>query len=391
MRRHSNLFVIVACAVGTLACQTSTQEEGSTLRAGSDLFSFGSNVHLTEPASGDVIAAGEWVEIGQPVAGDAVVAGRHLTLNGPFASDLYAVGEQVDVDGAVGGSLRAAGRTVRLGPKAELGAGVSIAAGDAELAGTFEDYLQVAAGTTRLDAQIAGDVEVAGRSLDVGPSTVVGGSLTFHGPVPPNIAAGAQIAGETTHIAEAARPDGSQRALGMAFGIAWLLGLGVVGTLAYALLPGFTRSVGAVVRRHPGRSLLVGSALWLAFPLGILCSFLSLIGVPLGLLALYLYLLFVPIGFLTSCMALADLLLQRVRPRAEDRVSSRALTLVLVLAGLAVLATLPWLGLPLGLLLAVVGLGGLASSLWDRFRPRRSSEPVVETPNLKGRDAAHET
>jgi hypothetical protein len=391
MRRDSNLIVILACAIGTLACQTSTREEGSTLRTGSDLFSFGSKVRLAEPASGDVIAAGEWVEIGQSVNGDAIVAGRHLTLKGPFASDLYAVGEQVDVDGAVGGSLRAAGQTVRVGPQAELGAGVSIAAGDAELAGTFEDYLQVAAGTTRLDANVAGDVEVAGRSLDVGPSTVVGGSLTFHGPVPPTIASGAQIAGETMHITEAARPDGSQRVLGMAFAIAWLLGLGVVGTLAYALLPEFTRSVGAVVRRRPGHSLLIGSALLLAFPLGILCSFLSVIGVPLGLLALYLYLLFAPMGYLTSCMAFADLLSERVRPRAEARVSLRALTLVLVLTGLAVLSTLPWLGLPLGLLLAVIGLGGLASSLWDRFRPRRSSEPVVQTPNLKARDAAHET
>ncbi|HTV25985.1 MAG TPA: hypothetical protein VMG12_45115 [Polyangiaceae bacterium] len=142
-----------------------------------------------------MLAAGLVVEIADVVEGDALCAAASATLRGPFEADLAVVAAHVQVDGLVAGRLRAVGHVVHLRPGAEVGAPAAVIADRAQLEGVLHDDLQVVARSTWLDAAVDGDVEVVGESLEVGPSSVFEGALTFQGPRPPAIAANARIFG----------------------------------------------------------------------------------------------------------------------------------------------------------------------------------------------------
>lgn len=354
-----------------LACGGSPDGSEVSRKLGSDLFSFGPDVQLREPTDGSVVAAGEHVSIAASVLGDTLVSGGQLDLRGPFAADLYALGGQVTLDGPVAGSVRAAAGSVQLRPSSSVVGGISIATGEAEIEGALHDYLQVAAGTTRLNASVDGDVEVTGGTLEVGPSAAIGGSLTFRGSTPPVISPEARIAGEVRHIA----PPTPSAWADWAFDVFWALGLATIGALAFALLPGTSRALSEVATRNARSALLVGVSILLGVPVAAFFSLVSIIGAPLGLFALYLYVLCLPVGYLISSVALADQLQQRWRPAAETRTGARLLMLVLVLVSLGGLSGIPILGWLLRAALSAIGIGSAAIYGWRRFHERHPHRP----------------
>lgn len=380
--------IIVAGLVVLVGCGQSDDERGTTFRAGSDLFEAGVEVHVTEPVAGNVILAGENVEVASAIAGDALVAGSELSLKGPFESDVYTAGARVRIDGDIDGSLRAAGRSVSLSPDADVARGVSVAAAHADIAGTLHEYLQVAAGETLLDANVAGDVDVTGGSLEVGPGAIVRGNLTFRGPTPPVLAPEARIAGEVRHIAASQEPSAPERAAPFIFGSMWVLGLCALGALSFLLAPDATRKFGRSLVQHRGRAVLIGSAVVFGAPLFILAMFVSIVGVPLGFVALYAYLLGFPLGYLVTSMAVTDALLERLLPGRAMSDKHRALALVFVSLTLAGLCTLPLVGLVLAFLLVAAGLGAISEALARKLVGWRSSTPPERGGALPSAGAA---
>jgi hypothetical protein len=363
----SALFALLAL----LACGGPIEPEEFTRELGSDHFSFGSHVELTDAARGNVLAAGEEVGIRARVPGDALVAGGTLDLEGPFGADVYAAGGRVNLDGNVAGSLRAAGGSVHLGPDTEVRGGISIASGEAELRGTLRDYVQVAARTTRLDANIGGDVEVSGSSLELGPATVIQGSLTFHGPNPPAISPQARVVGEVRHIAPAPAPAWQQR--GPSLG--WALGLALLGALGFAFLPKLSRAVVRIASENTSWALLVGACLLFGVPVAALLALFTILGAPLAVVALALYALSLPLGYVVSGMALSERLWKRWGPAGEPRTGHRLLMLSVVLVLLGVLCSVPIVGWAVTVLLLSVGMGSLALHAWRWYRGKHPSEP----------------
>jgi hypothetical protein len=359
-----------------LACGGPPEPDEVTRDLGSDRFTFGSHVQLTEGARGSVIAAGEEIEILARVPADALLAGGTLELRGPFGADVYAAGGRVNLDGNVAGSLRAAGGSVQLGPTTDVRGGISIAGGEAEVRGTLHDYLQIAAGTTHLDANVAGDVDVSGGSLEVGPGATIQGSLTFHGPNPPEISPRARVVGEVRHIAPLPAPAWQQRGPSLV----WALGLALLGALGFALLPRSSRAVVQIASEQTASAALLGACLLFGVPVAALIALFTVLGAPLAVVTLALYALGLPLGYVVSGMALSERLWKRWGPAAEPRTAHRLLTLSIVLVLLALLCSVPVLGWAATVLLLSVGMGSLALHAWRWYRGKHPRQPASLHP-----------
>jgi len=351
---------------GTPALASEHGDAMVSRQLGNDLFATGGEVRLADEIYGDAIAAGGSVTLDSTVRGDAVIAGGQLALRGTVDEDLYATGGEIRLSGHIAGTTRLAGGQIDLDRDSVIDGGVSLAGGRVGVDGRLGQYLQIAAGSARIDGQIAGDVEVAGGELSVGPGAEIEGSLTFRGPEPPTVAAGAQIRGGVKHIEE--KHDGRvlRRMLGT-FALVWLVGWIVVGCVLLAVWPGFTRSVTDAATRRFGVSLLTGLLILVVVPVLAVLLMITLIGFPLGLLLLCLYLVMLPLGYLASAAAIGDWLLPRMRKGAAIATRHRVLMLLGVLIALFVVTRIPFVGGIVGLLVILTGMGSLLLAAAGRY------------------------
>lgn len=364
------LLPMFCASIFVAACGGRSGPDPSERRMGRDWFSAGSDVRLSQPVDGDVVMAGGRVEVNGAIAGDGVLAGGNVHIRAPITGDLYAAGGEVAMDATVEGSSRFAGGTVRIGPESELEGGVSVAAGEAEVAGDLGDYLQMMAGRARIDATIGGNVDVVSPAVEIGPAARIGGSLTVHGPNPPTLLPGAVVNGEVQHVATNEPSGWAAWGAALLLAALFVIGLGLVGAVLLALWPTFTRSVAELPRKRPGRALLVGAAVLLGGPIALFLLFVSVIGAPLGVLGLFMYLLLFPLGYVATALVISDALLRRWQPD-EHHVLPRALALVLVLLVLSLVVALPFVGGPIAFAASVLGAGSIALGVARQVHPRR--------------------
>lgn len=323
---------------------------------GNDTFASGGSVSLTEEIFGDAIAAGGEVVIESAVRGDALLAGGEVELAGTVDEDVYAAGGDVELSGHVLGSARLAGGDVEIERDAVIDGAVSVAGGDITIDGHLGQYLQSAAGSTQINGEIEGDVEVAGGELVIGPRAVINGSVTFRGPSPPEVEEGATVRGGVQHIKE--REHRGAKAFAGVFALLWLAGWLLVGWLVLVLWPGFARAVVETARSRPAAAFVIGLALLVGVPALLVGLAITLIGLPLALLLLCVYLLLLPLGYLAAAAAIGEWLLPRIRRGAAITTWHRVLMLLGVLVALFVVTRVPYLG---GLVCFVVLLAGMGS------------------------------
>ncbi len=98
-------------------------------------------VFISEPLLDDTYIAGGIITIDEDITGDLYIGGKTITINGNIEGDLVVVGEEITVNGDVSDDLRALG------------------------------------GTISITGNIGDDLIATGGRLDVGSSTLIGGSL----------------------------------------------------------------------------------------------------------------------------------------------------------------------------------------------------------------------
>jgi cytoskeletal protein CcmA (bactofilin family) len=334
-----------------------TEESGDAMisrQLGNDTFASGGSVSLTEEVFGDAVAAGGEVVVESAVRGDALLAGGEVELAGTVDEDVYAAGGEVELSGHVLGSARLAGGDVEIERDAVIDGAVSVAGGDVTIDGRLGQYLQSAAGSTQINGEIEGDVEVSGGELIIGRGAVINGSVTFRGPNPPEVEDGATVRGGVQHIEK--REHAGLRAFAGLFALLWLAGWLIVGWLVLVLWPGFARAVVETAQTRPAASFVIGVALLVGVPALLVALAISLIGLPLALLLLCVYLLLLPLGYLAAAAAIGEWLLPRIRRGAAITTWHRVFMLLGVLVALSVVTRVPYLG---GLVCFVVLLAGM--------------------------------
>jgi cytoskeletal protein CcmA (bactofilin family) len=191
-RRRGALGAAAACALVLVIALPSTGHA----------FERRNGVLVTVPAGETIddtlIAAGETIAIDGNVNGDLLAFGRSVTIRGNVAGNLVAGAETVMIEGTVGGSVIGGGRGVsisngRVGGNlygfgrdldvegtAEI-AGNALAFGEiVDVAGRLGDDLMGFGRTLTISGNVQGDVEGFGESITLLPTARVGGNLTAH-------------------------------------------------------------------------------------------------------------------------------------------------------------------------------------------------------------------
>ena len=378
--RKLGVTVILSAFAATMLVGCDHDEESVSGQFGSDRFSAGGMVHLTEPVAGDALLAGGQVDIASEVQGDLVVAGGEVSVGGGIGDDLYAAGGEVTVDAIVAGNARVAGGEVEIGPATVIEGGASITGGRVKFDGSVTGYLQATGGDVRLSGAVGGDAMVRSGELHIAPGTRIDGKLVYRGPDAPIVPDGATIAGgvefhETsasrwvdrdTHVAvDAGRAVGS---------MLWFVGVFAVAALFTAIFPAFSTQAATMIGRDPWTSLGIGLAVLVCMPFVAVVLLITIIGIPLALLLVPVYLVLMFLGWVTAALFLGEKLLELARRGQPVGIGWRILALLAALIALWLLRRIPYAGPLIGLAALSAGIGALVWQLWSR---RERPSPAV--------------
>lgn len=337
---------------------------------------------------------------GEVLDDDLYVTANTVTIDGRVTGDAFILAQTVTIRGQVGGSLNAGAATVVLAPGSSIGGTARIAAGTIEAAGQVGRDLLAAGDTVTIPAgatvggdlyagattttiggsigaeaalasertvvsgSVGGNLRVNGTTLDLQPSAVVGGSLTYTEGTAVTQATGSRIAGPTTEVA---RPQSEARQdqpadpvrslVGEVIGrfIAFLMGL-LVGAILIGLLPRASWTVAETFRQSPWWSLLTGFVALIVLPLLALAFAVTIIGLPVSLLLVAAWIVGLYLAPLTAGFVLAWLVLGGLREPGRLR---QFLLFALGLVVVSIVTAIPFAGAVIGVLLAVTGLGAL--------------------------------
>jgi cytoskeletal protein CcmA (bactofilin family) len=378
MRSLRLASLTIALAVVSLGAAHADQP--AAFRIGGDLFVAGAVVTVAEPIEGDLFAAGETVELRGRIGGNAHLAGRDLRLDAQLRDDVYAAGYDIRLAGPIAHDVTAAGYSVAVGaPEVTIGGNLRVAGQTVRVAGRVTGHAMIAADVIELDGVIAGDADLAARTIRFGDGARIGGTLRYTAPeqleVPPAVATPERVVARVA--TDLARPGTDVARASRATGLGWFLGLLVIGALLLAL---FRRRVGPVTARmrgHPKRavgwgfvtlSVLIGANFVLA------ASVVGLIVVPLVLLAFPLALL---VGYLLGVFALGERLWLAAGRLPVSGWLPRVGLLAAALALFYLVGLVPYLGWLLGLLVTLFGLGGLVLAGGSALVPPPPSQQPI--------------
>ena len=371
MTRLAWTVIVSACAAALLAgCDY--DDESVSGQLGSDRFSAGGMINLTEAIDGDAILAGGQVDIASEVRGDLVVAGGEVSVGGGVGDDLYAAGGEVSVDAIVTGNARVAGGEIEVGPATVIQGGASLTGGRIRFDGSVTGYLQATGGDVRLDGTVGGDAIIRSGELHIAPGTRIDGKLVYRGPDAPVVPEGATIAGgvefhetqahrwadrDTHVVVDAGRTVGS---------LLWFVGVFVVAALFTAVFPGFSTQAATLIGRDPWTSLGIGLAVLVCMPFVAVVLLITIIGIPLALLLVPVYLVLMFLGWVTAALFLGQKLLEFARRGQPVGTGGRLLALLVALLALWLLRQVPYAGPLIGLVALAAGIGALVWQLWTR-------------------------
>lgn len=329
-------------------------------RAG-DRLAAAERVSVETRIEGDLAVAGADVRIAEAVDGYVLAAGNDVNIDGTVRDDVWAAGRNVALAAPVGDSVRLAGATVVVGPQSGVGGDASLAGGSVQVRAPVEGDLDLRAGQATIASEIGGNVDAAVESLEIAPGTVIHGDLAVAGPNPPAIPSDARVDGE---ISYSAPPEGGMSAAGWLG--RWLLGfLALLALGAVTLAPSdWGTRVAARIGNRFGASLLWGVVVLVAAPVAAVLLAATIVGIPLAIVVLAFYTALLLLSGVFVAVRVGAWLLARLGRSAPSRHACLAAGALV----LSLLASLPWVGWIVWLLVPMIGLGALLLERRDAWR-----------------------
>lgn len=258
------------------------ESSGSFTRLGRDLVWAGDSASFSgAKAENDILAAGRDIRIEDSrVKGSVRAAGQHVTLTATeVAEGVTAAGQSVRVDS---GSSRY----------------VAVAAQDAAFAGST-GQLYAACESFTLNGSVSGDASISAARVELGPGTVVSGTLHVESSQEPVIAEGAKV-GKLDYVhssSDGLAPIAAAGGIGL-FGlgvfarllidvVGGVLGFLIMAALCEWLLRRQVKGAAEMLRSRPAALLGTGAVAMIASPLAVLLLCVLVVTLPLaGALAL---------------------------------------------------------------------------------------------------------
>ncbi len=356
-------LLVFTCISGAAAEDTARASIGDTRLAAGD------EVVLDEPVEGNAFVAAGRVEVRERIERSAFVTGGDVTIIGTIGRRLFAAGGDVRIEGEVEGRVRAAGGKIRVASTARLHDSATLAGGTIEVDGEIADRLRAFGETIVINGTIGGDVELAGKSIRIGPDARIRGRVEYRTGGEVVVDPQAQVAGGVMEVDQDKR---WMRKVGhgaaIAGGVTVSLGMVLIGVLLILAMPRFSREAAGHVEKKPLQSLGMGCIMLIGVPFAIIVLLITIIGIPLALLLGLGYAVLLLLGYLTGAIFVGDFVLGKVGTARLDSVWWRVLFMFLALVALAIVKQLPLIGGLVVFLLFLAGIGAFTMRTWRGFR-----------------------
>lgn len=337
-------------------------------RVADDLYVFGGQVEVNGTVDGDLVVFGGQVDVTGRVDRDLFVAGGNVTVTGPIGGTVRIVGGNLVVRGDVGRDLLFAGGSLTVGAPVRIRGDLLVGSGQARVAGTVGRDLRVSAGDVILTGTVGRDLEGRVGQLTLARGATVKGDVRYTSTSDVERDPGATIGGSLVRIAPPPAERGAAPAALFVFKrLRRFLGALLLGLTLVLLFPWFSKKGLTKLGEKPLTDLGIG----LAFTIGVPAAALLVAGIGwllagwwVGALVFGLYLLALGVGYVLAGAGLGRWILARLGQAGVHP----ALALLLGLAVLILLGTVPILGPAVAIVAVLFGTGALARAIGDAWK-----------------------
>jgi cytoskeletal protein CcmA (bactofilin family) len=298
------------------------------------------------------------------VGGSLHLLGGRTSLHSDISGSVYVASGYVDVHGTVGGDLVIGAGRASLAEGSRVEGDVIVLAGQLESSGSVQGTLYASTLLLHQSGTIDGNMEVQSDRLNIAGSANVGGSVRYQSPTEADIQAGATITGATERTN--ATPwtgigDGALAPFGPLLKLVWSL---IVGAALIAVAPRlmyrFAEIVAPVVQ-----PTIIGVIGLLSIPVFATIALITVLGIPIGALMLVAFVAALYLSQVVVGLAIGRFLLPRRWRDGSRGYLLLAMTIGVILVGVARMLPVPFLNIGVVLLVSCLGLGAILSIVLD--------------------------
>lgn len=337
-----------------------------------DVYIAANSARIDGRIEGDLLIASGDIAIGGVVTGDvfAITHGR-IEVTGTVEGSVRALSRELAVPGTIGGDIAVASGTI--GVPGEVGGDVLLVAGSAAITGSVGRDVLGRVLDCELDGTVGGDVDISVRSLRVGPRAEVGGDLLYRADRDAAISGGASVAGQFERL-----PSRATFVVRV-----WLIGVTILSFLAFVITgmvlflvfrSTMARATG-LVRTETWRTFWIGFLAVIGLPLVSILFLFTVVGAPVGVLVMVLWLLGLAFAPVPAVTAGGDLLLR-------GRGGVFGAFIVGAVVWRFGIWLIPLVGVLLYTAALMAGTGGIVLASWRQRRAGAAAAPPLRPPTV---------
>ncbi len=374
------LVLLTVLSTGALLAQHGGLTVTKSGQVTEDVYMAGATVQVLADVVGDVVVAGGSVTIVNSVSGDVLAAGGTVSVTANVDDDIRSAGGSVAVSGNVGDDAVIAAGSVTLGPGSTVGGRAWLAGGTITVAGNVGRELKAAGGEIIVAGTIGGDVEIYAESIEIQPSAVIKGNLTYSAPTEAVIHDGARIEGAVNWHELDLGHDLDGRGWGFAGTLVFFLSLAGSAIVLFLLYPRLSTTVVQRLQGAPFKSLGLGLLVLFATPFLVLMLLVSVLGIPIGLIVLALYFVALMVGLLVGIIWIGDFGFRRLGKIPDESKWTRAWSIVAAATILLIIGFVPFIGGLVFFIVLLLGIGAVNLYSYGLYVGRGDGPVSPSTP-----------
>lgn len=226
-----------------------------------DFFAAGQNISNISVVQGDMISLGETISNTGTVNGDFLGAATKVYLNGKLLDDVRTMGQDIKIDAQIGKNVNVLGKTTEIGKGTYIKGDLRAAGGELKVDGAINGATYIVCNKVALNGTFNGDVyiRIIGdftkdiNPITIGPNAKIKGNLTYTSPIEAAIANGAQIGNvQKSIVAPTNRVQNTSDVNGYAFVRSFVSALlySLIGLLVIRLFPNFVNKSREAFKTH---------------------------------------------------------------------------------------------------------------------------------------------
>ncbi|HTB95194.1 MAG TPA: polymer-forming cytoskeletal protein [Candidatus Sulfotelmatobacter sp.] len=328
----------------------------------SDLFVTGEHIRIDGEVDGDVYAFAHQVDVTGHINGDLICFAQAVRVSGTIDGNLRAGANNVSLSGSVERNVMVWNETFNLDSSGKIGRSLTGGGETLTLDGKIgRDFLGYA-DSTNISGFIGGSVRGSGKSLSIASGAEIDGKATFKGQREPSVASDAKLASPVEFTKMEHKRE--ERTGGYyLWRVIWTGTFILFGLVLTGLMPKFALET-VDSAGHIGASFGLGVLVFFGVAIASIIACITIVGMLVGISSFMLWL----VMLFAAEVVVGGIVGQWIMGRDDD-FWPFFLRVVVGIAAVRVVTSLPFIGHWAGFVVTLWGMGAISLALYRRLQP----------------------